>query len=160
MKKHSIKHDLVKSWQKASSEADFLEGAIVERMDYIIHTIFDTFGSRLGSWYFSDAQEGQMGHLTYDEPDLFMQWWQPEIKEDMFIIDKNGEEYMFDQSIPTRWLFEDFENELIDGKKKYEEKESAILVERLSKKEARKKLIASAKKKLTKAELAALKQTL
>ena len=160
MNKNPITKGLIVDWEEASKKASALEEKIVDRLDYIITTIFEVFKERLDTWYFSDAQEGTMGSLTYDEPEIFMEWKHGTLKDDMIIIDRDGNELMFDQSVPTRWLFQEFEAELKDGKKKYEERESAKLVKKLSDKEATKKLAASAKSKLTKEELAALKKSL
>lgn len=158
--KKPITRGTVVDWKQSKKSYESTEQVIVDRMDYILHTVFEEFGNDFGSWYFHDAGEGQMGHLTWDETDLVMEFYQPKIKNEMIFIDKGGDEYRFDQSIPTRWLFEDFEEELSDGIKKYQEKESQRVKKVLSVKDATKKLAESAKKKLTKEELAALKKTL
>ena len=160
----------VSNWKEVKKQADKVEGQIIERLDYIIHFLHKTFGVKLGTWYFYGASEGGMGELCYEDDAINVVTELDRSSDgeyhskDMAIIDKNGDEWIFDSDIPTRWLFEDFENEVIDGKAKYEvvkkakqEKEKA---KRLQKKEEAKKLAETAKKKLTKAELAAIRKSL
>ena len=136
--KNPITEGLIVDWEKACKNAGHLEEQITDRLDYIIKTIFQVFDERLDTWYFDGAREGCMGDLTYDKPEIFMIWDHGTLKDDMIILDRDGKEVMFDQSVPTRWLFEEFEAELIAGKRKYEEQETARLVKRLSNKEATK----------------------
>jgi len=157
--KGPITKGLVVDWQEAREKADQLEDKITDRLDYVIQTIFDAFGVILYTWYFGDAAQGELGSLTWDEPEIFMVW-DASSHEEFIILDRDGNELIMEGSVPTRWLFQSFEEELRDGKRKYEEQESARLAKVLSVKEATKKLAASAKKKLTKEELAAIKKTL
>lgn len=150
---------LVADWKESRFRADKLESKIVDRMGYVINTVCKTFDVVLETWYFSDAQEGQMGHLTWDDPELFSVW-DIKDKKDMVILTQDDEEYYFDNTIPTRWLFENFEEELESGKRRYEEREEEKLKKRLEATEYTKKLADSAKKKLTKEELRALKKLL
>lgn len=157
--KKPLAHGMVADWKENRKRADVLEVQISDRMNYIITTVCKTFNVDLETWYFSDAQEGEMGHLYWDEPELFSVWDVKE-KKDMTILTRDGEEYYFDNSIPTRWLFENFEEELENGKRLYEEREEEKLKKRLEATEYTKKLADSAKKKLTKEELRALKKLL
>lgn len=150
---------LVADWKESRFRADKLEGRIVDRMDYIIHKVCTTFNATLETWYFDDARDGEMGHLTWDEPELFARW-DIRDRKDMIILTQDGEEYYFDNTIPTRWLFENFEEELEAGKKRYDEREEERLKKRLEATEYTKKLADSAKNKLTKEELRALKKLL
>lgn len=154
-----LAHGLVADWQESRKRADALEEDIVDRMGYVIQTICKTFNAQYETWYFSDAQEGQMGHLTWDEPELFSVW-DIRNRKDMAILTKDGEEYRFDNSFPTRWLFENFEDELTDGKRRFDEREEEGLKKRLAATDYTNKLAESAKSKLTKEELRALKKVL
>jgi hypothetical protein len=157
-----ITQGLITDYKNARIKADVLQDKIVKRLDYIVATIFKTFKVKKYTWYFIDAAEGEVGTFTYDEPEIYMAWEYDKgmMTDDMIIIDRDGEEYMFDGSIPTRWLFENFETELTKGKKKYDDREAAHIAASLSDKKATKKLTDMAKKKLSKEELAALKQSL
>jgi hypothetical protein len=78
----------------------------------------------------------------------------------MNIIDKFGDEWSFEGLLPKRWLFEDFEAEIVIGKTKFEEvealkKEKAATL-KAAKKLKKAELLESAKKKLSKEELVAL----
>ena len=160
----------VSNWKEIKKQTDKIEGEIIERLDYIIRFLHKTFGVKLGTWYFYGAGEGRMGELCYEDDAINVVTELDRSSDgeyhskEMCIIDDNGDEWMFDSYIPTRWLFEAFEQEIIDGKVKYEvvkkakqEKEKA---KRLQKKEEAKKLAESAKQKLTKAELAAIRKSL
>lgn len=69
-------------------------------------------------------------------------------------IDKNGNEFYLDEcTIPNRWLFEDFEEELQKGKAK----KQAKLDEEKANIRKMKSLVKSAVKKLSPDELKALK---
>jgi hypothetical protein len=172
MKTEPITQKLIDNWQLAANESSSMEGEITNRIDYIIRTIFDTFNKKLDTWYFDGAGEGDVGDLLrhYDENEINIITELSRNKEgvydsiEMVIIDKEGSEWGFDSSIPTRWLFEDFEQELIDGKKLFEEQKAE---RKKNKKElsAKKKLedqalATAAKAKLSKKELAALRRSL
>lgn len=76
---------------------------------------------------------------------------------DITIIDKYNNEIYLTDGIPFRWITEDFEKELIDGKKLYEQKQKEELKNKSSKIKSNKNLIKSALNKLTKEEKEALK---
>jgi hypothetical protein len=163
-----ITRGLVSEWNIASAEVGKMENQIVDRIDYIIRTWFQVFDSKLDYWYFDGAEEGQVGDLKnhMDSYNISNIWTEckKDCSHEMVILDKNGDEYGWESAILTRWLFEDFEDEIINGKKLYLEKE----IERKAKKKiasAQKKiedtlLVEEAKKKLSKEELAALKRNL
>jgi hypothetical protein len=148
-----------------AAKAGKLEEKIVDRIHYIMLNIFKLFSKKSAYWYFYGASEGEVG-------DLWKHFHQDSISviidncpgESMEILLKDGSEWGFEDSIPTRWLYEDFECELIEGKKKYEEKEIARQLEeknkRFQKKGEDQRLASAAKKKLTKEELRALKKVL
>jgi hypothetical protein len=168
-----IKPDVIKQWEKLATEAGKLEEKITDRMNYILHSLFEMYGAKLDTWYFDGAGEGEMGELSRylrdDEiygivTELYTRDRFRDKQVDIIFIDKNDHECSYEGAIPTRWLFEDFETEVLEGKKKYEEKEAARKLqakENLKKqKEEDKKLAEVAKAKLSKKELAALRRTL
>lgn len=158
---------IVYDWKSAQSMASNLEEAITDRIDYILNTIFKTFDNKLSYWYFDGADEGELGDLSKRMNDGEIDGICTEASKSsngaMIIIDKFGVKWEFSGTIPTRWLYDnEFENELINGKIQYEEKEK---IRKAKKKElaAAKKaedafLIEKAKKKLTKKELAAIRR--
>lgn len=85
-------------------------------------------------------------------------------KYEMVIITKDGGEWAWDSSIPLRWLFEDCEEEIINGKTLYDaklkKKKEEAIVKKTLKKKLDETLAVQAKAKLSKEELAALKRTL
>lgn len=128
MKNKPISNKILKEWENARSIADVFEQEIIDRIDYIINEILKTFDQKLDTWYFHDAGEGSLGDLSpnLDEKNVSFVYEiaRDSDSEEMVILLKNGFEYsLHDGEFPTRWLFEDFEEELIQGKKDYEEKE-------------------------------------
>lgn len=163
-----ITPQLVSEWEVARSKASELENQITERIDYILNVWFKTFGGSLKYWYFDGAGENEVGDLAKYMGDesiygLFIEC-NPNSKNEMVIINKDGSEWGWESEIPTRWLFEDFENEIINGKKLYEERAANRKAKKkeltLAKKQEDATLIEEAKKKLSKKELAALRRSL
>lgn len=167
-KEEPITQKLIHDWKVASSEASSMEEEIIERIDHIVRAWFKAFNNELNYWYFDGAAEGEVGDLSkYMGADTIWCIWtelKKECPHDMAIIDKNGDVYVWESSIPTRWLFEDFEDEIINGKKLYEQKElerkAKIKTLSTQKKIEDRLLVEEAKKKLSKKELAALKRSL
>ena len=170
--KFPLTKDHFKAWQDAANLAGSLEESINDRIQHIISVWMETFGGKLTNWYFDSADEGQMGnledHLYSDAVHSIHVDCNPEPqtndKYEMVIITKDGGEWAWDSSIPLRWLFEDCDEEIRNGKKLYDEKlkkkKESEAVKKASKKEANEKLVAQAKLKLSKEELAALKKAL
>ena len=158
--------------RSAAIRAAALEEIIIDRIDYIIKKIVETFGLKLGCWYFPNAPEGEVGNLWtyYDDVNINVETecssapHLPPLKS-MIIIDKDGDEWEFDSFIPTRWLFDqNFETELTEGKILYEkseaERKQKELDEKAAKTQREEELVAAAKQKLSKEELVALKKQL
>lgn len=159
----------VEKWQLVSNEASLLEDVITNRITYILTKWFEAFGGTVNTWYFDGANEGEIGNLfEYMNNDII---WNIRVDMEIYpksndrsafvIIDRFGSEYQWQNEIPTRWLFEDFEQEIFDGKTAFEEaekhrKEKSKLAKSMSKKKQR-ELAEQAKAKLTKEELKALK---
>lgn len=160
----AISSEIVTQAKDLAAQAGKLEEIIINRIGYIIDTIFKTFKQKYDCWYFYGAGEGEVGdlwrHYCNNHIDIIIVGCSSE----MVIIDKNGDEWGFEDSIPTRWLFEDFEQELIDGKKKFEDKEAERKKKQkelsAAKKQEDKDLVEAAKKKLSKKELAAIRRSL
>lgn len=167
--KVKLNKQLFSEWLNAKKLSDSLEDQITSRIDYILRFLYKTFGGELDYWYFPNAEEGQVGDLyKYTDANSVNQFVFEEVKapEEIEILDKNGKYYsLFDgNEIPIRWLFEDFEQEVIGGAAAYKEQEKKKLELKKEKfklkKEEQKALAESAKNKLTKEELKALKSTL
>ena len=160
-----ITTELLFKTKKLRAELSDLNEIIIDRINYIINFIYKTLGKNKNftnkfSWWFDGADEGQVGD-----------YWQHSFAGDITfctdveccgleIIDKDGKIYSCEGSIRERWLFEDFENEVIVGRKLLEERDVNKKLEQVQLKEQnekeKQKLIESAKKKLTVQELNAL----
>src|SRR5512135_1329026 len=160
-----ITPELVAEAEELATRLGKMEEKITDRIHYIMLSIFKLFSKKDAYWYFYGAGEGEVGpfwaHYDKDQIGVVIDNCPGET---MVILLKNGDEWGFEDSIPTRWLFEDFEEELIQGKKKFEEREIARKAAQkelaVNKKLEDKKLIEGAKKKLSKKELEALRRSL
>ena len=153
-----ISDESIKIRKQAKKAFKDTEKSIIKRVDYIINTIFKTFKIKNSYWYFYGAEEGSHGDIDkgiYKDV-LLLELENNYAYADFYIIDKNNDEWSFEEGFPLRWLFENFEQELIDGKKLYElkdkEKRDAVTLATNNKK----KLIKQVKSKLNKEELEAL----
>jgi hypothetical protein len=164
--------DAIIQAKEAQQHANKLSGEIVERIDYIVKTIWKAFHTRLATWYFDGAEEGGMGDLwgAYNEHDIHF------VAEDkgtygrnysshhFMILDRKGSEYNLCDNFPTRWLFENFEDEIETGKERYKAAEVAAKERAKLKREQKKtreaSLAEAAKAKLSPQEIAALKRVL
>lgn len=89
-------------------------GKIVDRIDYVLTEIYKTFGKTIRHWYFDGAGEGEIGELPFiDYNGTFGDSLviEPQLYGSYALI--NGCEWDFTYGeFPTRWLFNDFEDEL------------------------------------------------
>ena len=150
-----------------------METEVINRLDYILHKVAQLFDDDLDTWYFNDAEEGEVGNLWPNIDSESIGGYTLECEGKMcnndigVILIRGGVEWDLGESIPLYWLYEDFEEELIFGKAQYElllekrriEEEKQKLAKK-KKQEENKLLAEQAAKKLTKEELAALKKSL
>ena len=132
--------------------------------------LYINLGFKVGTWYFNDAQEGEVGSFTESMLDGFIEGLVIETSppyqsiKKMMILTEGGLVLDLKYSFPSNWLFEDFEQKLIDGIKKYQD--SLVEENRLAKEKRdtefakTKKLVQEAKSKLSPEELKALKKLL
>lgn len=142
-------------------ELKLLNAAVNKRVDYIIKKIVSIFNMKLEWWGYSETDEGEAqlkDALYQDSVCCYISYKRDKgIHNQEIIIDTNGKELvLLSNGFPVRWLYEDFEDELIQGKEKYkaviEQKKQA---EKL-KQTATKELAKQAKAKLNDEELKAL----
>jgi hypothetical protein len=156
--------DLEEFWkytQLAGSYTDKIE----QRITYVLRRIYQEFDFELDYWYFDGAEEGQVGdlarHLDKDIVSGFItESKTPGYIEDFSIDFDDGTVADFGYGFPTRWLYEDFEDELVRGKASYiqkqQDKKAQAASRRAAKKAEKALLKASAASKLTLAEKKAL----
>ncbi len=158
----------IKEWHSAEEQAHLYKEKIIDRIDYILRYMFGLCGAVMKTWYFTDATEGELGTLRVELGsdkiyDIFVELDSSKPKPVVNLI-IDGKEWKFDTSILTRWLFEDFETEMFQGAADYihlQEKKKNALKPKPSLADTKTQLLVkSAKAKLSKAELAALKKHL
>lgn len=163
----TITPEYLNEYKQKQEEADWYKGAIVDRIDYILKSIFDFEGGSLNYWYFDGASEGEVGDFSYAMGDNeiynIITEGNPFGKGYNYIL-KDGKVWKYEGSIPSRWLFEDFEEELVKGKESFDRREEEQKKKKKEASESKKiknqMLAEQAKAKLSKEELLALKQTL
>ena len=167
-----ISADTITHCKELRNKLNLLEGEIIDRLNYIIYTMFSMWGINFDTWYFEGAEEGEVGNLwrNYASDEIsglvldFDRHEEEYNSGSITIIDKDGDEWQFYNSIPTRWLFEPFEGELAKGKELFFQQEiarkEALKTKRAKQKEKDLKLAEAAKAKLSPEEIAALKKTL
>lgn len=140
-------------------------GLIKDRVDYIVKFIFQEIKAKLDFWDWvpNDCEKDNTANFfeSYNERDLFFKInvGFSKYPYNTSYFGKDGKEYKLDflnDGFPIRWLWEDFEEEFINGfkaaqKKKDQEKQK--LEEEKSKK---RELVKTALSKLTNKEKEAL----
>ena len=165
MKENKITPDIIQKRKEMAKELALLDGKIVNRIGYIIKTIYSTFHRKLKYWYVEGAGENEIGDINKiicgDSIETWRLHIEPYHQENLIIFDRGNILQYLPDNIPIRWMYEDFENELISGKEKYEVREQEEKLKDKTKKELQKQkkaeLIAIAKAKLSPEELKALR---
>lgn len=150
------------------NDSDPMEEEVLDRISDVIQKICDVFEVKLNTWFFDDAEEGDIGsvknNINSTEVGDYVICLYEQNNVDFVILDKDGKERDLSDQFPRRWLHEDFEEELIEGKrlflKKERERKEKQKLSREIKKANDLKMLEKAKKKLSKEELAALKRNL
>jgi hypothetical protein len=133
--------------------------AIFDRVYYIYKCIAKEFKVRLLPW---KMESYEIKDFHFDVEDPVWDWMDnPLAKSSSSKAYLNEGEWDFsDGEFPSRWIFSDFEKELSDGKKAYEdmllkeaEEEKRINDQKRNASKNRAKIMASIKKKLTEEEL-------
>ena len=143
-------------YKEAETRYEALKSNIVDRIDEILKFSFKTFGSKLEYWYFDGAEEGEIGPLKIDTEwgDVHGMVMKPYFT--MVILLEDGSEWGIEDGIPIKWLTEDYQDEIVKGKKLYEKKQEEKKAKEKARREKKKDIAAQAKTKLSKAELKAL----
>jgi hypothetical protein len=157
-----ITPELVQDAKDLRDRFELLKRVIIDRLEYVIETICVVFGENyeqreLGSgdpclsaiWHPVKDEQGNefilINARVASSPDAMP-----------FLDSEDSEQDLMDDDdlrIPLRWLFEDFEEELKEGRQRY-------LDQQASKEENEETIIKTAKAKLTKQELEALTEAL
>lgn len=139
-----------KEVNQVEKQIEKLIGSASKRHAYIVTKIFNTFNFKKYKCGFSYFRE--LDHLSNLEEDVILYCYNTVDNKDItFKID--GEDFPLCEYYPTRWLFENFEQELESIKKEVDNKALAAKKQQQEKK----KMLASLKKKLTAEELDFLK---
>lgn len=155
--------------KELKKELDQIERPLVERIAYVYETIFTTtFKKKGGFCFYSVGAEngdngGGIGDITKSISNEQVAFCIENYSSGSFscLVILGNQEWDLLDGFPARWLYEDFEEELIIGKQLHQDK---INQDKKSKEENKKleklnqkKMIENIKNKLTKDELDLLK---
>jgi hypothetical protein len=156
-----------------SKQISIIDNKIYSRISYIADIMGSVFELTHTSWEFgyegNDTSIWDTDNYTEERINVKIEGYVKANRlggypDGLPIIDKNGKRWELSDGIPTRWLYEDFEEELAQGKVMIEQQEQQRRDEVTSKKkndeQARQKLIDQAKAKLSKEEFAAINKIL
>jgi hypothetical protein len=127
-----------------------------DRMNYIVHYVFEKVGGKVDWWDWGN--EDNEGDFIYafspKQLEITGSWNKGEKTK---FVSKSGEVLTLDGYFPTRWLYEDFEEEYTRGLQLYVEKMKEKKNKTKNEKEQEKQaLLTSARSKLTPEEIKAL----
>lgn len=157
-----LNKQFIDSITKSYKEFNELESMLSDRITEVLHTIAKVFNTKLDWWDWHNGGNDIDGHFTIDMVgnDEFYVHANFKNSSKMVAIVKDGEWGFAEGSFPTWFLFEDFEQPLIDGIALYKEREHKktlkAVEDKKKKTQEKKSLIATAKSKLTPAERKAL----
>jgi hypothetical protein len=114
-----------------------IKNSIEDRLDYILRRLFEQFDCKIDYWYFANDLQSNITTTEINNIIVVPVSGNPEIK--LFL--SNGKELYFSSYkktdtideyigfIPTRWLFEFFDDEIRDGKNYYQIKNVLIALQ-------------------------------
>ncbi len=148
-----LTNDDVNDWKEATRKAGVLEETITQRIDYILRTIYKTFGKKFDYWYIP-GEDASLRHYELEPENDFTGYCIEPYCSSLPIYSKvvDCEINLIDEGFPSRWLYEDFEEELTQGREYYKQWKT----EKENKR--KEKLVKSAEKKA--ATLKAIRQKL
>lgn len=160
-----LSHTTLAIWLELQKNSSALEDQIVDRINYIVRKICEVFNDKLDWWDFpGDGNRGEGGRMIdaiNGDKVSFVAEAENALSSHEVIF-KDNSKWDLNSDFPKRWLFENFEEELIEGKERFKIFEKNRLQNKrelaASNKIKNKMLVAQAKAKLSKEELAALKK--
>lgn len=152
-------------------EVAVYDDMLQERISYILDTIYSLFSETKTSWYFPDANEGEVGSFDNAIEGDYVFITVCNYISNMKVKFADGKYLHLCDSLPLRWLFNPFEDELKEAKqrlddevaekkrksaeKKANRKEHQANQERL--RQHQKEIMKAVENKLTPEELAVLR---
>jgi hypothetical protein len=157
-----IAKDVIDNYKEALNNISALHVQIDERVEYIINKICNTFNVQLDWWSYSHSDDnGGEFCDAYSEDQITPCINLESDYNPCVILLNNGSEWGLMDGIPIDWLFEDFEEELVNGKAAYikqqEDKKNKAKAKKLDKRAKEKELLEQIKSKLSPEELKVLK---
>ena len=108
--KEKLTNEYINSLFGLKAELELKEYNLYNRVDYILNFVYDKFGGNVVSWTFRDNKY-YVDDISVRTIDVVSK----EFIKDIYLIDKFNNDWRFTNSLPSRWLFEDFEDEVVIG---------------------------------------------
>jgi hypothetical protein len=108
---------------------------LVHRVNYILRFIAQTYGFTIDWWDWTDTSDRDYDPIDFedgnyvDEHSVRFYCATNHFHELPELLTKNNEEWGLDDEFPTRWLTEDFEEELVTGIEKLKLKRYQAIIE-------------------------------
>ena len=118
--------DEMNLYKEYSEKAGRLEDKICKRVDYILKRCFAEIGVELkdGHWCFYPDEAPISKHMTKYVSGF--EFYKYSLYNSPLLIDRDGNIVEITDHFPTRWLTEDFEEELVRGVELYRKQQEEI----------------------------------
>lgn len=161
--KEKLEYSDISEYVDTKSKLEICREKIVNRMNYIVRSIFEICGGKLDWWDLENDDPEYRSHgIKPDFPlfDDFISFYAVGSLKNDYIVDKSGKEICIRDEFPMRWFREDFEDEIKNGLKEVKRRAELRKLHDQEKSKARKekqeKLKAEVLAKLTPEEIKAL----
>jgi hypothetical protein len=108
----------ITEYAEKKEQFEACRGKIIDRMNYIIRSIFEICGGKLDWWDLKNDDPEYRSSIIKPEINMFDDFVSfyavGSLKNDC-IVDKNGNGIFIREEFPKRWLWEDFEDEIKNG---------------------------------------------
>lgn len=158
-----LTQDICTDIENLFSERSRISALLTGRVNYIIEEMARVFNVKISWWSFSNPSE-YVSEGSFEDSygqDYFEFEWELDRCKDCTILNKDGRLIDLNNEFPTRWLYEPFEDELLEGKSRLEQKKSAKKAankaKQLLKKKEKELLLEQLKGKLSAEEMKVLK---
>lgn len=113
----------LKNWKILKEQLKPIEESIEYRCNYVVKEIVKIFHKKFDWWDFDNSCEDERGHFDPDYIQYEVVGTSIAGCINMIAILKEEGEWDLAQGFPLRFLFEDFQQEVIDGRELYKKKE-------------------------------------
>lgn len=125
--KDPITKEFFQKYLDLTNQVRKCEESIIDRVDYIVSKIVSLYYAKLDTWYFPEAEEGEVGSFEKACVDgesiavvmiekINNSYFCNAFRGQFLWMDEDGREWALSDNFPKSWLFKDFEDDLAKGK--------------------------------------------